>query len=142
MSWFTLKYSLILNAVLVLALVTGGLVARSSAAAAAAEKKLAVDTASSLRGYLDTADSNLAQASIQHGTTRASLTMVREQLDVCQSAKQVIAKQNREATDRIARELADADKALAQITDNFAAALRDPACTICMNQPICPRLVK
>ena len=78
---------------------------------------------------------------LQHDITRGSLTLVQEALNACQTAKQVQQEQNDAARVAAAARQRDTDRTLAKITADFQAALRDPACLICGNQPVCPRLL-
>lgn len=137
-----LQWSLLANALLALAGAIGGIVWYSQADAADAKATAAATRVADLEAQLRVSKDNVALANTEHAITKASLLDVRGALAACSAARAVNDQQNRAASARVSAALADAEATLADITADFAAALRDPACTVCLNQPICPTLVK
>lgn len=89
----------------------------------------------------DAANANVKTASEQHDITKRSLIRARDALKVCTDARDKMDEDNRKALASAAAKQRDTDQTLKRIAADYQRAMRDPACLICGNRPVCPALV-
>jgi hypothetical protein len=128
-------YSLIGNGLLLAALAASNWA--WSVKADGLEQKL--ETASTQK---QTVDGNLTTEKLQHNVTRVSLDMVEKELLVCLGAKAGMHAGNDAAARAAAAELANTQAKLQETSSKLKLAMRDPACGVCLNAPVCRMLVE
>lgn len=144
MGWITTKLLGYVSGGLLLALIAMGVMLGLTASArdtAIAER----DTARTERDAFKAAAENSALTVASHITAavvdKASIGTLKGELARCNAINAEQARAGAVAAGRLESELADANAVLAEQADRFAAALRDPVCGICIDQPICPALL-
>ena len=144
MGWITTKLLGYVAGGLLLALIAMGVMlslATSARDTALAER----NTARTERDAFKGAAANSALTVASHITAsvvdKASIGTLKGELARCNAINAEQARAGAAASGRLETELADANLVLAAQTERFALALRDPACGICIDQPICPALM-
>lgn len=94
-----------------------------------------------LTDSLSAQTANVTTANEQHGITKRSLERTLDELLVCQGDKRQIEADTALALKSASSKQSDTEKALAKIARDYQRAMRDPACLICGNRPVCPALL-